>query len=134
MIVRALDSNGDWTYGNGQGNYLSGNAAVTQCIQTRLSSFVGDCFFDAGAGLPWFLFLAGYKSALEVSLALSAVILNTPAVLSPTNTIQAITGINQLYATLNTAARKFSIAWKAQSVYSLTGTQGQFSYDLPPST
>ncbi len=37
MRVRALDVNGDFTYGKGQNDYLTGNAAVGQSIKTRLS-------------------------------------------------------------------------------------------------
>ena len=76
MIVRALDSNGDWTFGAGLSNYLSGQAAVSQNIQTRLNSFLGDCFFDLGAGIDWFNLLGG-KDLTTLNLAVSAVILNT---------------------------------------------------------
>lgn len=51
MIVRALDINGDWTFGQGKGNYLTNQAAIAQNVQTRLLSFLGDCFFDPTAGI-----------------------------------------------------------------------------------
>lgn len=53
MIFRSLDSNGDWNFGHGQSSYLSSNAAIGANIRTRILSWVGDCFFDTGAGVDW---------------------------------------------------------------------------------
>lgn len=79
MRVRAIDDNNDWTYGQGQNNYKSGQNAIQQNIQTRLQSFLGDCFFNLAAGIDWFNLL-GQKSLLQLQLAISAVILNTEGV------------------------------------------------------
>lgn len=76
MRVRALDSVGDWTFGKGQNDYKTGLAAVRQNIQTRLSSFLGDCFFDTTAGIDWFNFLGG-KDIADLNLAIKTTILNT---------------------------------------------------------
>jgi len=81
MIVRALDIDGDWTFGQGKNNYLSGQLAVAQSIKTRLSSFLGDCFFDTAAGIDWFNLL-GSKRVLELRLAIASTILNTDNVAS----------------------------------------------------
>lgn len=53
MIFRNLDSNHDWTFGNGLSNYVSGNDAIGINIQTRLLSWIGDCFFALNAGIDW---------------------------------------------------------------------------------
>lgn len=117
MIIRALDTNGDWTYGKGQNNYYSGNSAVAENIQTRLGSFLGDCFFDTGAGIDWF-HLLGAKDQIALNLAVAAVILNTPNV----------TGILQLALQLNSGTRAIVIQYRVQTTYSqITGT---FQYDL----
>src|SRR5580704_8811226 len=100
MIVRALDSNGDWEFGASLNNYLVNNSAVTQNIKTRVSSFLGDCFFDLGAGIDWFTYLAGSKSQLAVQLSVSSVILNT----------MDVTGILQLSVNLNSVTRAFSVS------------------------
>lgn len=81
MSVRAIDNNGDWIYGIGRSAYISGKAQVAQSIQTRLLSFLGDCFFDMGAGIDWFNEL-GSKDQIGLNLAISAVILNTGFVTS----------------------------------------------------
>jgi hypothetical protein len=118
MIVRALNSTGDWTFGASLNNYKSANNAVAQNIQTRLSSFLGNCFFDAGAGIDWFTFLGGSKNELGLRLAIQSVILNTIDV----------TGLNQLDVNLDHVTRRFSISFQVQTTYSVS--QGTFVYDL----
>ena len=81
MIVRALDINHDWTFGRGKNNFLSGINAVAQTIQTRLLSFLGDCFFSIDSGIDWFNML-GSKNSLALDAAVRAVILNTLGVTS----------------------------------------------------
>lgn len=115
-LVRALDSNGDWTFGAGLNNYKQANLAVQQNVQTRISSFIGNCFFDLGAGINWYSFLSG-KDSLGLSLALAAVILNTPDVL----------GLLQLSFNV-TPNRSFQIRYQVQTSYSVTGSS--FQYDL----
>lgn len=109
MIVRAIDSDGDWLFGKSLNDYKSNLEAVKQNIQTRLLCFLGDCFFDITAGLDWFTFLGGYKNELAVSLSVSSVILNT----------NGVTGIKQLTIGL-TSIREFSVYYQAQTAYSIT--------------
>ena len=116
MRVRALDTLGDWEFGKGQNDYKTANNAVAQNIQTRLSSFLGDCFFDTGAGIDWFNYLGG-KDQLGLNLAINAVILNT----------QNVTGILQVSLNLS-EDRKFTVAFKVQTTYSVAS--GSFEYDL----
>jgi len=79
MIFRALDVAGDWTFGKGIQNYQSGQNAIALNIQTRLYSFINDCFFDAGAGIDW-LNLLGSKNQAALIFSIKSVILNTPGV------------------------------------------------------
>lgn len=53
MIIRNLNSSHDWLFGSGLGCYLTGNAAIGLNIETRILSWVNDCFFDMGAGIDW---------------------------------------------------------------------------------
>ncbi len=76
MIVRAIDTQNDWTYGRGFQDYKSGNIAVAQNIKTRLQSFLNDCFFAKSVGIDWFNLLGG-KSQLALQLAISSTIANT---------------------------------------------------------
>lgn len=106
MRVRGIDANGDWLFGKGANDYLTANAAVQQNIATRLRSFLGDCFCDLGAGVDWFNLL-GAKNETAVTLAVSAVILNT----------QDVTGLQQLNVALD-AARRLTISYRVQTIYS----------------
>lgn len=76
MIVRALTSTGDWSFGQGTANYLTGRAAVAQNIQTRLMMFANDFFFSMSGWIDWFNLL-GSKQQLTLQLAITNTILNT---------------------------------------------------------
>lgn len=116
-MIRTLDSNGDWTFGAGINNYATGNNEVAENIKTRLSSFLGDCFFDTGAGIDWFNLL-GAKNQVALQLAVAAVILNTANV----------TGGLQLSVSYNELSRALSIVYKVQTTYSQLSNG--FVYDL----
>lgn len=114
--VRALDGTHDWLFGKGQNDYLTRNAAVIQDINTRLNCFLGDCFFDTGAGLNWWVFLGGSKDQSALSLAISAVILKT----------KDVTGLRQLSIALP-ATRGITVSYQVQTSFS--APSGQFSLD-----
>lgn len=112
MIVRALDSNHDWTFGKGKNNYRYNNNAVIQNIDTRLSSFLGDCFFDANSGIDWWT-LMGSKSLVAIELAVTTIILNT----------EGVTGLVQLSVSLD-SKRQVTIVYQVVSVYSVSKSLG----------
>jgi len=120
MIVRAIDSSGDWLFGKGKNDYKTKNAAIAQCIQTGVLCFLGNCFFDMGKGIDWFTYLGGSKDQAVLSLAVGTTIINV-------NNGQSVTGIKRLLINLDSITRKFSIAYQVQTIYStLTDT---FAYD-----
>lgn len=118
MRVRAIDVNHDWLYGKGQNDYLTGNSAVIQNINTRLNSFLGDCFFDTGAGVDWFNLL-GAKDQLALNLAVTTVILNT----------KDVVGLTQLSISRN-AARAVTIRYVVQTAR-LSTASGFFVFVTP---
>lgn len=109
MIVRALDSNHDWTYGRGVNNYLFGKNAVIQSINTRLNSFLGDCFFSTTSGIDWFNLL-GSKSQVAIDLAVKATILNT----------QFVIEILEATSSLDTTTRTLDLSYKVRIAVSTT--------------
>jgi hypothetical protein len=117
MSTRAIDVNGDWVFGTGANAYVTGKAEVAQNIQTRLLSFLGDCFFDTTAGIDWFNLLGG-KNQVTLQLAVAAVILNTANV----------TGGLQLSVTYNEQTRNLGIVYQVQTTYSQLSDS--FVYDL----
>lgn len=117
MIVRALDGNGDWTFGKGRNNYKQNNAAVAQSIQTRLLMFKNDCFFATDRGIDWFNLLGG-KDLTSLNLAINAMILGT----------EGVTGILQTLLSLD-SDRVMRVSYQAQTVYSVS-LQGVFTYNF----
>ena len=111
MIVRQLDGNGDWLWGLGRSNYLTYNQAIAQCVDTRLISFLGDCFFSTTDGIDWINLLSS-KNQLALNIAVSACILNSPGVTSLTQlsinlnsltrTIRSVYGFLPIYPGVNT--------------------------------
>lgn len=60
MSIRAIDPiSGDWTFGQGVQNYLTGEAEINQDIATALKVFLGECFFDTSFGVDWWNLLGG---------------------------------------------------------------------------
>lgn len=114
--VRAIDAVGDWEFGKGQNDFKTKNDAVSQNIQTRLNSYLGNCFFDVTAGIDWFNLL-GAKDQLALNLAVSSIIINT----------EEVTGNLQILRLLNTE-RNFLLEYKTQTIYSQVGNT--FQYDL----
>jgi len=113
MIVRAVNpATGDWTFGNGIGNYKQANAAAAQAISSRLLSFLGDCFFDTSAGIDWFNFLGGSKSELALQLAINAVILNTQS-----EGVNVVTGIINTSISLVDSTRAFSVSYTVSTIF-----------------
>ena len=106
MIVRSLDANHDWNFGKGRNDYRRDQSAIAQSIETRLMSFLADCFFDLGAGIDWFNLL-GSKDQLSLNLAMTTTILNT----------EGVTGVNQLSYTLD-EKRALFVQYEVQTVYS----------------
>lgn len=104
--VRALDAISDWTFGAGLSNYKSGNPAIAQDIQTRLSTFLGECFVDVTLGVDWWNLLGGKNQAL-INLQCSTIILNTAGV----------TGIIQLSSNLDRSTRNLTISYNVSTIY-----------------
>lgn len=118
--VRALDSNGDWTWGLGKNNYLVANYAVGQNIKTSLLSFLGDCFFAPTDGLDWFTLLGqNHDSGLGLQLAVNAVVLSVPDVLK----------LNTISVNLNRNTRQMSLNYTVQTTYSQLS--GILTYAFP---
>ncbi len=119
MRVRAIDGDHDWTFGKGRNNYKKDLAAVVQNIDTRLSMFLGDCFFALDQGIDWFNLL-GTKEQLAINLAISATILNT----------NDVTGLLQLSTELNPTTRLYTVYYRVQTSYSTTSAT--FSLNTAP--
>ncbi len=111
MKVRSLTPTGDWSYGQGLGNYKTNADAVTQNIQTRLGMFANDCFFSMSGWIDWFNLL-GSKNQQAIQLFVTNLILNTSYVNSITSFSLIITG------------RTMTVNYTVQTAYGVISTTG----------
>lgn len=92
-MIRALDTNHDWTFGANLSNYLLQNEEIGLNIETRVLSFLGDCFFATTEGIDWFNLL-DYRYQPRLELSVSEVIKNTPGV-TAINSVDVLIGQNR---------------------------------------
>lgn len=115
MTVRSLDINHDFTFGTGVQNYLTTQEEIIQNIETRLLSFVNDCYFDMGAGIDWRRLLGRKNTEDEIVLSCRSVILATE------NVVQ----VNSISASVSN--RQIIIEYNIDTIYS---TQFQQSLNI----
>ena len=109
--VRALDPNGDYTFGLGGANFLVNSpAAVGQSILTRLKLMAGEWFLDQTAGTDYDAIL-GTNTASTRDAAIQATILGATGV----------SGIVSYSSSLN-SQRQFSVTATVETIYSVNGS------------
>ena len=109
-MIRAIDSDGDWVFGQGLGSYLTGQAAIVQDIQTALQFFQNDCFWNETFGVDWWNLLGQFGKAVE-----NTIILQVRNVIS---NIAGVVSINSVTAVWNTSTRSLLIQWNVNTVFS----------------
>ncbi len=112
MKIRALDTDGDWVFGQGKGSYLVGVEAIIQDIDTALHIFLGECFWNMNFGVDWFN-LIGAKAPL----AQQNIILQCRQMIS---TRQGVTNINRVDVTFTDYRRTLSIVYDISTIYGQT--------------
>lgn len=70
MKYRRLDANGDYTFGHGSSDYLSGIDALRQAVETKIKLFYGEWFANQGIGIPMFQSLLGQVNIEQLKIAL----------------------------------------------------------------
>lgn len=111
MRVRAQSSDGDYTFGQGQANFLIDSpAAVAQAIQTRLLLMTGEWFLDVTEGTPYATEILGTNTTATRDLAVKRRILQTP-------------GVKQIASySSRVVDRKFSVTVTVDTIYGTTAT------------
>lgn len=95
MRYRALSATGDYTFGQGQANFLINSPAmVGQSVKTRLLLWTGNWFLDVTEGTPWSQKILGANTKPLYDLAIQQRILETPGVKNITKYSSLITGRN----------------------------------------
>jgi hypothetical protein len=103
ITVRALNpTTWDPLYGNGQNNFISDLAAVTQIINTRMRLFRGEWFLNVTDGLPLFQSILGSSAGRNnidvITNIISSRILGTPYVLSISSVDVVLSGRSLTYS------------------------------------
>lgn len=111
MSFRALDTNGDWTFGNGVQNYLVGVSAIAADISTALKVFLGECFFATTFGVDWWN-LIGSKDQLSIIVQCRQIIASRDGVVK----------INSVSAALDRTTRQLSVTFNIDTIYSRNST------------
>lgn len=121
IVYRALDTNGDPIWGQGQYNLLSNTDAVAQLILTRLRLFEGEWWANTLEGLPlWQSILAVTANVEDIVLLIRNRVLGTPYVVDMIN----------VEAGFNSSTRAFSFSAVALTQF---GTNVQITFPTPPS-
>lgn len=102
MRYRALDANGDATFGRGGANFLvNSSACVAQSVLTRLKLLQGEWFLDTTEGTPWLQKIVGVKNNKKIyDLVIRARVLAT----------QGVTKISSYSSVLDTVKRTLSVS------------------------
>ena len=108
MIIRATTSTRDFIFGNGKHSYLSGEAAIEANVQSSLLEFVGDCFFNTGAGIDWINRMGNPGQEQNLISDIKILILNCYGVIS----------VNSLTMQVNPNTRKMTISVQITTIYS----------------
>lgn len=117
MRVRAMDANGDMTFGRGSQNFLINTpAAVAQTVLTRLKLNLGDWYLNLTDGTPWQTQVLGTGTQNTYDLAIRTRILNTVGV----------TGIVSYSSSRNPVTRSLTVNAVIDTAYGQT--------PLPPVT
>jgi hypothetical protein len=123
MRYRALDANGDMTFGQGSANFLVNSpAAVEQAILTGLRLFQGEFFLNNAAGMPWFTDVIGVGKQGLYDTAINNQILGT----------NGVTGVTSYSSSLNTAARTLAVSATVMTAYSPTPITISTTLSLAP--
>lgn len=98
MQYRKIDENGDYVFGNNQGDYLSDTAAIGQAIATKLRMLYGEWFEDVSVGLPYFQSMLGQVSNDQIKRVLS---MSVTQALQDMEDVQGIKSITIDYDNVN---------------------------------
>lgn len=111
MRYRALDANGDYSFGAGKRNFLVDSpACVGQAVLTRLLLFTDEWFLDLDEGTPYKEQILGNNTIPTYDIAIRERILRT----------QGVTGIAKYSSTFNSVSRSVAVQATIDTQYGQT--------------
>lgn len=101
MRYRALDENGDYSFGRGGANYLTNQPeAVAQAVKTRLQLLAGEWFLDLAEGTPYAQGVFGKQTRDNYDFVIRDRILNT----------EGVTAITEYESALDDDTRQLTVS------------------------
>ncbi len=107
MIMRALTSDGDWSFGKGLADYNQAEPAVEENILTWLQSWVNNCFFALKDGVDW-------QNLLDVGQAANLVDSLRANILQR----YGVVGVNSMDVRFDRRTRHIAITANITTIYS----------------
>lgn len=108
MRYRALDANGDYSFGRSAANFLVDSpACVAQAVLTKLRLWQGEWHLDSQEGTPWLTEVLGKYTSDLYDMAIQSRILDTQGVKS----ITAYTSVR------DGATRKLNVSVTIDTIY-----------------
>jgi hypothetical protein len=116
MRYRKLDSNNDYSFGNGALDfYFNVPAAVGQAVETGLMLWLGEWYLDTSQGTPYIQGVLGKQTQAVADGTIQNQVINT----------QGVVDISSYASEFNTAARTFSAQISVDTIYGPTPVQIQ---------
>lgn len=111
MRYRREDSDGDYTFGQGDDTWLINSPeCVAQAVKTRFELWYGQWFLDLTEGTPWIQSVLGKQRPEVYNLAIRQRILET----------QGVNSIIDFDTTLNTSSRRVIFTATIDTIYGTT--------------
>lgn len=109
MKYRKLDSNGDYTFGNNELDFISDNEAVAQAIRTKVLLFYQEWWEDISIGIPMFQSIVG--KVADTNLQMTATLLLTKRI----QEIEQVTAVTNIK--INQGKRAISFQINVETIY-----------------
>jgi hypothetical protein len=115
LQYRQLSASGDYTFGQGQLNYLANSpATVAQVVETSLRLWLGEWYLNVNDGTPYLESVVGTHSQAEADAAILARI----------NQCDGVNGITNYQSTYDPVTRTYStISGTLQTIFGETQIQ-----------
>ncbi len=122
MRYRTLSPTGDYTFGQGQLNFLINSPeAVAQVVQTSLLLWLGEFYLDLTVGMPYPEGVLGKHSKDQADQTIIAYI----------ESQQGVVDIENFSSTINPNNRKYtSVSGTLNTIYGPTPIQQEFAGDF----
>lgn len=112
LKYRALDENGDMTFGHGDRDFISGLPAMAQVLKTRLSAVEGEWWEGDPHALPYYTAMIGAGATKQKQDAMDLMVINRIM-----DTVGVIS-VSDVKSTIQN--RKYHFECKVQTIYGTT--------------